>query len=153
MLDFFQFFVIPRSTEIPIESKFWLRMYVSDILNTPALKLPVFKYAYLNLCFKATQEARIALERKSVWLWSPSMDAMCGRFDLTPGKTWIVSGRMIGSKPYISLCGFAQLWSEVTPRQRKGFRQLYHRSCACPVSYYSNLTEFKEKTIIFDGPK
>ena len=85
--------------------------------------------------FKATDDARIALGRTAVRLWSPSSESHCGRLDLTPGKTWIVGGTMLLSEPYITACNFAQLSFEVPERRREGFDKLFSRGCACPIKY------------------
>ena len=84
--------------------------------------------------FKAKKHARIALERKVVWLWSLSTHAMCARFDLIVGEKYVVSGRTMGPKLYISLCDLIQTWSNSTPRQRGGFEQFYEPGCACRIS-------------------
>ena len=84
--------------------------------------------------FKAEKNARIALKRKVVWLWSPSTHAMCAHLNLTVGEKYVVNGRIIGKKLYISLCDFIQTWSNLTPRQREGFEQFYEPGCACLIS-------------------
>ena len=88
----------------------------------------------LRQIFKATQSTQIALTGKEKLLWSPSMDSMCGRFDLILGESYVVNGRILDSKLYISRCDFVQPWSMLTPLQRKGFQQFYQRGCACPIS-------------------
>ena len=83
---------------------------------------------------KATQNARIALERKFVWLSSTSMDSECPPLDLTSGMIWVVSGRMVRNTLSISPCDFGEQWSMLSHTQREGFHGLYHRGCACPIS-------------------
>ena len=84
--------------------------------------------------FKATQNAQIALVEKAALLWSPSMEAMCGRLNLNPGEAYIVNGKIMDGKLYITLCDFVRPWSKLTPLQREGFQQFYQRGCACPIS-------------------
>lgn len=62
------------------------------------------------------------------------MDSLCGVPPLRVGDTYVVSGTKDGGKVRLTLCGIAMRWSEVSSRQRKGFRGLYHQSCACQVS-------------------
>ncbi|XP_012270738.1 tissue inhibitor of metalloproteinase [Orussus abietinus] len=82
--------------------------------------------------FKATPKAELALKRGL--LLTPTLDAMCG-VNLDLGDTYVVSGRTNGDKPTISICGLTLRWSEVTSRQRKGFRQLYRYGCVCEILY------------------
>ncbi|XP_034940950.1 tissue inhibitor of metalloproteinase [Chelonus insularis] len=87
----------------------------------------------IHKIFKATSKAEVALEEQL--LWTASMGSMCGRENMKPGETWVVTGQISGGKPRISLCNLAMRWSEVTARQRKGFRGLYHRGCVCQIVY------------------
>ena len=82
--------------------------------------------------FKVAQEARKALEQDPLRLWSPS-NAVCGRLGENPGKMWVVIAKMVRGQLYISLCGYAELWSEVTPHLREGYRQFYQRGCECSI--------------------
>ena len=84
--------------------------------------------------FKATQEARKALEEKPVWLWTTSMGSLCGHLNLTPGEMWLVTGGVKNNKLVIWLCDFAQIWSKVTSFQREGFQQSYDDGCDCAES-------------------
>ncbi|XP_076686953.1 tissue inhibitor of metalloproteases [Andrena cerasifolii] len=67
-------------------------------------------------------------------LWSPSMSGMCG-VHLRLGDTYLVSGMIIEGKIGLSLCSNPMRWADVTSRQRKGYRGLYHRGCACEIGY------------------
>lgn len=82
--------------------------------------------------FKLSHNAEHAL--KDGLLYTASSDGMCG-VNLQRGSTYVVSGVVIEGKPRINLCGLATLWSQVTPRQRKGFRMLYHHNCVCNIQY------------------
>ena len=88
-------------------------------------------YADVHEIFKATEGALNILEKKPVQL--KSSDSMCGYFLLTPGKTWVVSGTIVNNKISISPCGFAQLWSTITPLLRENFRNFYHSGCLCHI--------------------
>ncbi|XP_011297567.1 tissue inhibitor of metalloproteases [Fopius arisanus] len=100
----------------------------------------------LHRIFKATPKAEHAL-KQHLMLWTPSMDSLCGRVNMEPGETWVVGGRMNGPKPHISLCNLAMRWSEVTGRQRKGFRQFYNHGCVCHILY----TQWWNKGAVFNS--
>lgn len=86
----------------------------------------------INRVFKSTPKADVALKENIIW--TPSFDSLCGVTLLT-GKTYIISGKITAGKPNIMICDITKLWSEVPVGQRKGFRLLYHRGCACEISY------------------
>ncbi|XP_015434687.1 PREDICTED: metalloproteinase inhibitor 2 isoform X2 [Dufourea novaeangliae] len=72
---------------------------------------------------------------KQEYLWTSPFDTMCG-VHLNAGETYVVSGRINNhGQVRVSLCDIQMRWSQVTPRQRKGFRSLYHQGCACEVHY------------------
>ncbi|KAK0077941.1 hypothetical protein PV325_003257, partial [Microctonus aethiopoides] len=96
--------------------------------------------------FKATQKAESVLKQQ-LKVWTASIDSLCGRVNMRPRETWIVGGSMKGLKPTISLCNLAMRWSEVTGRQRKGFRQLYRNGCGCKISY----TPWRNKGAVFNS--
>ncbi|XP_043289706.1 tissue inhibitor of metalloproteinase [Venturia canescens] len=132
------------------QTQFCQADFVAVVRVKQRLKVNDHEVAYkvkVHRVFKAIPKARIALERKPLWLWSPATDNMCAVPFLNPGKTWVVGGRMIGGKPSLSLCNIWKLWSEVTPRQRKGFRKLYHDGCSCQISY----TEWWKKGVVFES--
>ena len=66
-------------------------------------------------------------------LYTPSVDSLCG-IQLEIGETYVVAGRVYEGKPRLNLCNLAMRWSEVTKRQRKGFKGLYAKGCICDVS-------------------
>ncbi|OXU20084.1 hypothetical protein TSAR_005955 [Trichomalopsis sarcophagae] len=69
-------------------------------------------------------------------LYAPSMDSMCS-VHLQVGETYVVAGRIYEGRPRLSLCNLTMRWSEVSKRQRKGFKGLYAKGCVCDVSYTS----------------
>ena len=83
---------------------------------------------------KATDNARIALKKKYVWLSLTSKDSECPPLNLTSGMILVLSGIMVENTLFISPCGFAEQWSMLSHNQRKGFEGLYHRGCACSIS-------------------
>ncbi|XP_076236931.1 tissue inhibitor of metalloproteases [Calliopsis andreniformis] len=67
-------------------------------------------------------------------LFTPSMEGLCG-VHLKIGETYVIAGKIMDGKIRLSICGLAKPWSEVPNRQRKGFRGLYHRGCACEIHF------------------
>lgn len=65
-------------------------------------------------------------------LSTPMSDSLCG-VDLTPGSTYVLSGRLVHGKAYVQLCDMVERWDQVSRRQRKGLRLLYRQSCQCEV--------------------
>ncbi|XP_076163725.1 tissue inhibitor of metalloproteases isoform X2 [Ptiloglossa arizonensis] len=88
----------------------------------------------VNKVFKERNNMNPAEFSKQQLLRTAFASSLCGRL-LTVGETYVVSGTIIGEQVHISICGIAMRWSEVTSRQRKGFRGLYHRGCACEIDY------------------
>ena len=57
------------------------------------------------------------------------------RLPITKNKqtpTWR-AGRVIGEKAWVSLCNYAEKWSSLTNKQKRGFRISYGESCICKV--------------------
>ncbi|KAI1287394.1 Metalloproteinase inhibitor 3 [Halotydeus destructor] len=80
--------------------------------------------------FKMTPEAQKALNIGTVYTGLD--EASCGRkFELN--TRYLITGRVIGEKVWVSLCNFVQEWSSLTAKQRKGFRRLYSQGCQCKV--------------------
>ncbi|GLV44389.1 Tissue inhibitor of metalloproteases [Carabus blaptoides fortunei] len=94
--------------------------------------------------FKLSEKAKVAL--KSGRLLTALSGAMCG-VQLEIGKVYLITGRVSGLQPYISLCGLTKPWREVTSRQRKGFRVIYSRGCDCKISFYSFYPMSKDKCV------
>lgn len=67
-------------------------------------------------------------------LWTMVSDSLCGVV-LNVGETYVISGSIGKGRIHLSLCGLYMRWSEVPPRQRKGFRGFFHRGCACDINY------------------
>jgi hypothetical protein len=88
--------------------------------RTPSFPLP-----------QSNPKADIALMQN--FLWTPSLDSMCG-VTLEVGETYVLSGRIISEKAFISLCGLSIRWADTTSRQRTGLRKLYEKGCVCDVS-------------------
>ncbi|XP_063532332.1 tissue inhibitor of metalloproteinase [Cydia strobilella] len=80
--------------------------------------------------FKATQKAQVAL--KSGRILTPTQDGLCG-VTLKPRETYVITGHVTHLQAHVNLCEYVNKWREVTPRQRKGFRQLYKQGCTCKV--------------------
>lgn len=80
--------------------------------------------------FKMSEKAQVAL--KSGKLTTNLDEAMCGA-TLTPGKTYVLAGRIISLRAHISLCNLQEVWRDLTPRQKKGFNKMYHHGCLCDV--------------------
>ncbi|XP_063979700.1 metalloproteinase inhibitor 3 [Diachasmimorpha longicaudata] len=100
----------------------------------------------LRKIFKATPEAEKAL-KKHPMLWTSPSDSTCKHMGILPNETWVIGGRIKDGKPYTVLCDLAMRWSEVTVRQRKGFRGLYNESCVCPIIY----TQWRNKGQVFNS--
>ncbi|KAJ8667107.1 hypothetical protein QAD02_008769 [Eretmocerus hayati] len=69
-------------------------------------------------------------------LYTASMDSLCG-VNLQTNETYVVSGRVYAGKPRLSLCDLTMRWADASKRQRKGFKGLYAKGCACDVRYTS----------------
>ncbi|XP_015511793.1 tissue inhibitor of metalloproteinase [Neodiprion pinetum] len=82
--------------------------------------------------FKLSHEAERSL--KDGLLYTASSDGMCG-VSLQRGLTYVISGHVSDGKPRFNLCGLVMPWPKVSPRQRKGFRMLYHHNCVCSIQY------------------
>lgn len=79
--------------------------------------------------FKANHKSETALSHGL--LWSNTQEVMCG---LHLNRTrYLVTGRVIGEKPWVSSCNFVQKWSTLSKKQKKGFRRLYQQGCHCKV--------------------
>ena len=67
-------------------------------------------------------------------IWTRAQDSLCG-INLTMGEPYIVSGYVIDSKPRISICGYNQLWNEITVEEETGFIKEYKKNCeTIPIS-------------------
>lgn len=79
-----------------------------------------------------SEKAKVALKHGR--LHTARYDSMCG-VTLDTRRTYLITGRVgDGLQAHISLCGLTKLWSDVSHRQRKGFKLLYGRGCDCKVS-------------------
>ena len=108
---------------------------VVNVTNLTSINYDEFLYTVEVLTIlKATQDTRIALEQKFIWLSSISMDSECPPLNLTSGMILVLSGIMLDNTLLTSPCGFAEQWSMLSHNQRKGFDGLYHRGCACSIS-------------------
>lgn len=52
---------------------------------------------------------------------------------LLPRTSYVISGYVAGSKPWVSLCNFASPVRNLTPKMKKGFRLLYQSGCDCQI--------------------
>lgn len=88
----------------------------------------------VNKVFKdRTSVNPVHFSRREI-LWTMVADSMCGVV-LNVGETYVISGMIRDGRIYLSLCGVHTRWFEVPHRQRKGFRGLFHRGCACDIHY------------------
>ncbi|XP_053971972.1 metalloproteinase inhibitor 3 isoform X2 [Hylaeus anthracinus] len=111
--------------------------YVAVVRVRMAMPVNEHEIAYnvkVNKVFKERNNLNPVDFPKKEFLWTASTDGMCG-VHLKVGDTYVVAGVIIGGQVRISICGLAMRWSEVTSRQRKGFRGLYHRGCVCEIDY------------------
>lgn len=53
---------------------------------------------------------------------------------LAKNTTYLMTGRIVNGKPFVSICNFISEWSSLTYRQKKGFRRNFGRSCGCKVT-------------------
>ncbi|RWS29362.1 Tissue inhibitor of metalloprotease-like protein [Leptotrombidium deliense] len=90
--------------------------------------------------FKMTVKAREALSKGLIW--TSNDESTCGR-KFEANTRYLITGRIIGEKPWVSVCNYVEQWTSLTYKQRKGFRRLYSLGCRCKVreppsqSYYS----------------
>lgn len=68
----------------------------------------------------------------SGYLYTAKLDSVCG-VELDVGENYILTGRVYEGKPRVNLCNLVMRASEVTKRQRKGFKGLYAKGCMCEV--------------------
>ncbi|GJQ80390.1 hypothetical protein Trydic_g12251 [Trypoxylus dichotomus] len=95
--------------------------------TTKVYKARIKKY------FKLSEKAEVAL--KSGRLLTPNGDSLC-ESSLSPGKLYVLSGRVVHLKAVINLCGMAYPWKTLTKRQRKGFKMMYRHGCVCKISSF-----------------
>lgn len=81
--------------------------------------------------FKMSEKAKVAL--KSGRLLTPEGSSVC-ESELTLGKLYVLSGRIIHLQARINLCGMAYRWENLSKRQRKGLRMMYRQGCTCKIS-------------------
>uniref|UniRef100_A0A4Q8K6L6 U48-Liphistoxin-Lth1a_1 n=1 Tax=Liphistius thaleban TaxID=1905330 RepID=A0A4Q8K6L6_9ARAC len=79
--------------------------------------------------FKMSEKARHALSQGLVW--TSAHDSTCG-VTLKPTR-YLITGRILGEKAWVSLCHFVQEWPKLSSKQKKGFRKLYQQGCHCKV--------------------
>ena len=65
--------------------------------------------------------------------YTASYDSVCG-VTLANDTVYLLSGHIWRRKIQLSLCGWNQLWSEISPRQRVGIRHFYGENCECQIS-------------------
>uniref|UniRef100_T1JNR6 NTR domain-containing protein n=1 Tax=Strigamia maritima TaxID=126957 RepID=T1JNR6_STRMM len=82
--------------------------------------------------FKANEKVNFAI--KNGQIWTPMNDGVCG-INLKPNAKYLITGKVEGGKAFISTCDYYQEWSNLTPKQRKGFKLLYKLGCECKVAY------------------
>ncbi|KRT82987.1 hypothetical protein AMK59_4348 [Oryctes borbonicus] len=85
--------------------------------------------------FKISEKAEVAL--KSGQLLTPDGSSLC-ESELSPGKMYVLSGRVVHLKARIDLCGMADRWEYLSKRQKKGLRMMYRHGCVCKISTFMN---------------
>ncbi|RWS05036.1 Tissue inhibitor of metalloprotease-like protein [Dinothrombium tinctorium] len=94
--------------------------------------------------FKMTVKAREALSNGLIW--TSEDESLCGR-KLQLNTRYLITGRLVGSKPWVSVCNFVEPWSALTYKQKKGFRRLYAFGCRCKVREPPSSTYFAYKHV------
>nr|AYC07541.1 metalloproteinase inhibitor [Hemiscorpius lepturus] len=79
--------------------------------------------------FKMTEKARHALSQGLIF--TPRTGSLCGRS--LKHTRYLITGRVDGKKAFLSLCDLAMEWTDVTHKQKRGFRRLYQQGCHCKV--------------------
>lgn len=69
---------------------------------------------------------------KSGRLVTAGTSSMCG-VDLRPEETYLITGKVVAGQASINLCNYITPWTDLTVRQKKGFRLLYRQGCLCEV--------------------
>jgi hypothetical protein len=69
---------------------------------------------------------------KSGRLVTAGSSSMCG-VDLRPEETYLITGKVVAGQASINLCNYITPWTDLTVRQKKGFRLLYRQGCLCEV--------------------
>lgn len=82
--------------------------------------------------YKMSEKAVVAL--KSGRLLTALEDSMCG-VDLDVGQLYVIGGKVTSLQARINLCGFTENWRNLTNRQRKGLRRMYHHGCHCQIHF------------------
>ncbi|KAH0953043.1 hypothetical protein HN011_001320 [Eciton burchellii] len=121
--------------------------FVAVVRVKKVLAVNEYEIAYkvkINRIFKSNPKADIALMQN--FLWTPSLDSMCG-VTLEVGETYVLSGRIISEKAFISLCGLSIRWADTTSRQRTGLRKLYEKGCVCDILY----THWRRKGAVLES--
>lgn len=73
-------------------------------------------------------------------------DSMCG-VDLKVGSVYAISGKVLSLQARINLCGLHELWRNLSRRQRKGLKKMYHHGCHCKINYcWSNYCRNHKKS-------
>lgn len=81
--------------------------------------------------YKMTEKALVAL--KSGKIHTALYEEMCGASNLDLKKTYVISGRIISLRAYISFCDMIKPREEITKRQKKGLKLMYKNGCSCSV--------------------
>ncbi|XP_031841394.1 tissue inhibitor of metalloproteases [Nomia melanderi] len=120
------------------QTQFCYSDYVA-VVRVRREKPPVYGYhtAYnvkVNKVFKEWRNVNPVNFSRQEILWTASDDSLCG-VRLNVSETYVIGGTIRMGQIHLSICGMAIPWSQVPPRQRRGFRGLYHRGCACDVAY------------------
>ncbi|KAJ4439664.1 hypothetical protein ANN_07792, partial [Periplaneta americana] len=77
-----------------------------------------------------SEKASILL--KSGRILTAGSSSLCG-VNLTPEKTYLITGKVVAGKARVSLCNYITPWNQLTVRQKKGFRLLYRQNCQCEI--------------------
>lgn len=83
--------------------------------------------------FKMSEKASFAFSKKNPEIISPRYESVCG-VDLQKNQVYMLAGRMMELKPQLNLCNYHHPWANMTTKQKKGFKLLYHKGCgSCKV--------------------
>lgn len=83
-----------------------------------------------NYAFKHTRNYTNA---KLHEIYSPKDELVCG-VHLQKDQVYLLTGRNVEGKPRVGLCDYHQPWANMTTKQKKGFKLLYHKGCGnCQV--------------------
>lgn len=95
--------------------------------------------------YKMSEKSEVAL--KSGRLLTARYDSMCG-VDLKVGGVYAISGKVLSLQARINLCGLHELWRNLSRRQRKGLKKIYHHGCHCKINHcWPEYCRYRKKSV------